>query len=89
MHSHLFCNEGAFRILVDVFLQKQDHFLNLMPMLGGSHTAKCLRHNSGKYIKGSASEESLRQARVFGVKIVDFVFADMHSVCTHSKDYLS
>ena len=85
----LFCNEGAFKVLADIILQKQDQFRNLIPMLGGFHTVKWLQDSVGKYIRGSALDESLRQTRVFGVKIVDSVLDGMHYVCTHSKDYLS
>ena len=85
----LFCNEGAFKVLADIILQKQDQFRNLIPMLGGFHTVKWLQDSIGKYIRGSALDESLRQTRVFGVKIVDSVLDGMYYVCTHSKDYLS
>ena len=42
-------------------------------MLGGFHTAECLQYSTGKYIRGSELEESLRQTSVFGVKIIDSV----------------
>ena len=76
----LFCDKGLFRIVLDIFLQKQDQFRNLIQMLGGFHTAKWLQHSTGKYIRGSGLEESLRQARVFGVKIVDSVLDGTHYV---------
>ena len=76
----LFCDEGVFRIVVDIFLQKQDQFRNLIPMLGGFHTAKMSAHSIGKYIRGSGLEESLRQTRVFGAKIVDSVLDGAHYV---------
>ena len=69
----LFCDEGVFRIVVDIFLQKQDQFRNLIPMLGGFYTAECLHDSIEKYIRGSGLEESLRQTHVFGVKIIDSV----------------
>ena len=76
----LFCDEGVFRIVVDIFLQNQDQFRNLIAILGGFHTAKCLQHIIGKYIRGSGLEESRRQTRVFGVKIVDSVLDGTHYV---------
>ena len=76
----LFCDKGVFRIVLDIFLQTQDQFRNLIQMLGGFHTAKWLQHSIGVYIKGSGLEESLRQARVFGVKIVDSVLDGTHYV---------
>ena len=75
-----FCDEGVFRIVVDIFLQKQDQFRNLILMLGGFHTAKCLQHSIRKYIRGSGVEESLRQTRVIGVKSLDSVLDGTHYV---------
>ena len=49
-------------------------------MLDGFHTAKCLQHIIGKYIRGSGLEEPFRQTRVFGVKIVDSVLDGTHYV---------
>ena len=57
-------------------------------MFDGFHTAKCLQHIIGKYIRGSGLEEPFRQKRVFGVKIVDSVLDGTHSV-QYSRDYLS
>ena len=65
-------------MLVDISLQKQDQSQNLMPVLGDSHTAECMQHSIGKYIRGSALEESLRQARVFELNIADSVLDGMH-----------
>ena len=49
-------------------------------MVGGFRTAKCLQHSIVKYIRGSGLEESLRQTRVFGVKIVDSILDGTHYV---------
>ena len=49
-------------------------------MLGGFHTAKCLQHSVGKYIRDFVLEESLHQTRIFGVKIVDSVLDGTHYV---------
>ena len=65
-------------MLVDISLQKQDQSQNLMPVLGDFHTAECMQHSIGKYIRGSALEESLRQARVFELNIADSVLDGMH-----------
>ena len=45
-------------------------------MLGGFHTAKCVKHCIGKCIQGSGIEESLRQTQVFGVNVVGAVLND-------------
>ena len=65
-------------MLVDTSLQKQDQSQNLMLMLGDFHTAECMQNSIQKYIRGSALEESLRQARVFELNIADSVLDGMH-----------
>ena len=47
-------------------------------MLGDFHTAECMQNSIQKYIRGSALEESLRQARVFELNIADSVLDGMH-----------
>ena len=44
---------------------------------------------SATYVRSFALEEPLRQTRLFGVKIVDFVLDGMNYVRTHSTDFLS
>ena len=65
-----FYHEGVFRIVAGMFLQKKDQVINLIPLLGGFYTEQCLQHSTGKYIRGSGFEESLRQTRIFGVKML-------------------
>ena len=57
----LFCDEGVFRIVLDIYLQKKDEYCNIILMLGGFHIAKFVEHCIGKYIQESCLEESLRQ----------------------------
>ena len=52
----------------------------MIPIFRGFHTEKCLQHSIGKYIRSSALEESIRQTRAFGVKIVDSVLDVTHYV---------
>ena len=85
----IFCDEGVFKILVDTFLQKQDQFRNLIPMFGRFHTAECLQHSIGKYIRGSGLEESLRQTHVFGFETVDSIFACTHYVQSRKELLIS
>ena len=74
----LFCDEGVFRIVVDIFLLNQ--FRNLIPVLDDFHTLKYLQHSIAKYIRGSGLEEPFRHTCIFGVKNVDFVLGDTHNV---------
>ena len=70
-----FCGSGQ-PIVLDIYLQKKKEFCNIIPMLGGFHTAKCVKHCIGKCIQGSGIEESLRQTQVFGVNVVGAVLND-------------
>ena len=45
----LFCDEGVFRIVLDINLQKKYEFCNI-PMLGDLYTAKYVEYCIGKYI---------------------------------------
>ena len=47
-----FCDEGVFRLVLNIFLKKQSEFKCLNPMLGGFHMAKCVLHCIGKYLNG-------------------------------------
>ena len=74
----LFCDEGVFRIVLDIYLQKKFEFCNIIPVLEGFHTAEYVEHCIGKYIQGSCIEESLRQTQLFGVNVVDAVLNGVH-----------
>ena len=66
----LFCDEGVFRIVVNIVLQKQYQFRSLIPILGGFHTAKYLQHSIGKYIRGSELEELFVKHAYLGLKLL-------------------
>ena len=51
----LFCDEGVFRIVVDIYLKHYEEFQNLLPMLGAFHMTKVAQHSAGKYISGTSS----------------------------------
>lgn len=46
----VFCDEGVYRIVLDIFLNKPTEFCNLLLMMGGFHMAKCALHCIGKLI---------------------------------------
>ena len=70
----VYCYEGVFRILIDNYLQRQNQFKVLIPMLGSFHTAKCLEHCIGKYIEDTGIDDCLSQTKVAGVKAMKSVF---------------
>ena len=62
------CDEGVFRRFLKMFLQKQDEFQYLLPMLGGSNMAKC------------ALGDSLLELQVFGIKDLISVISGTNDV---------
>ena len=55
----VFCDEGVFRLVLNIYLKRPEEFKNLLPMLGGFHTAKCVQRCIGTYIKGTGLEDAL------------------------------
>ena len=76
----LFCNEGVFRLVLNIYLKRPQQFKNLVPMLGGFHMAKCVQRSIGKYIKGTGLEDALVETGVFGVKVMESII--------EGKDYV-
>ena len=80
----LFCDEGVFRIVVDIFLQHPLQFQSLVPCLGGFHMAQhaqqCAQHCIEKYIRGSGLEDSLLETSIFGIKVVEQFLNGTHYV---------
>ena len=74
----VFCDEGVFRITVDIYFQCPDEFKNLIPMLGGFHMEKAFEHCIGKYMKGSGIEDALVETGVFRPNVVEAVVAGSH-----------
>ena len=64
----VYCNEGVFRILIKIYIQRQNQFKPLIPMLGGFHTKKCSEHCVEKYIEETGIDDCLSQTNVVGVK---------------------
>ena len=63
----VFCDEGVFRLVLNIFLKKQSEFKCLIPMLGGFHMAKCVLHCIGKYLNGYGSKDRLVETNSFGI----------------------
>ena len=41
----VFCDEGVYRLVVEIYLKCPEKFKSLVPCLGGFHMAKCLQHS--------------------------------------------
>ena len=74
------CDEGVFRILAEISLQRPTEFKTLVPMLGSFHLSKAAQHCIGKLIKGSGFEDALVETKVFGLKVVESVLGGTHYV---------
>ena len=71
----VFCDEGVFRLVLNIFLKKQSEFKCLIPMLGGFHMAKCVLHCIGKYLNGCELEDELVEINIFGIKVLESVIS--------------
>ena len=76
----LFCDEGVYRIIADIYLQRKEVFKNLVPMLGGFHMGKAVKHCIGKIMRGSGIEDALTESVVFGPSVVESVISGSHYV---------
>ena len=69
----VYCDEGVFRIVIDIYLQRRNQFQNVILMLGSFHTTKCLEQCIGKYIDKTGIDDCLSQTKVVGVKTLKSV----------------
>ena len=74
------CDEGVFRILAQIVLQRPIEFQNILPMLGCFHLTKAVEHCLGKLLKGSGIEDLLVSTNCFGIKIMEQVLVGTHYV---------
>ena len=80
-----FCNEGVFRLVLNIYLKHPQEFKNLV-MLGGFHTAKCVQKWIGQYIKGTGLEDALVETGLFGVKVMESILAATSYVQSLQRD---
>ena len=76
----VFCDEGVFRIVLDIFLRCPDEFNSLLPMLGEFHMAKCGEHCIGKFVRGCGLEDGLLEKVIFGEKLLEAVLCGTNYV---------
>ena len=70
-----FCDEGVFRLVLNIYLKCPKDFMDLVPMSCAFRTAKCVQRCIGKYIKGKGLEDPLVETDVFGVKVMESILA--------------
>ena len=76
----ILCDEGVYRIVVDIYLKCHNEFKMLVPCLRGFHMAKCVQHCIGKYIRGSGLDDALVETQVFGKKVIEQVLNGTHYI---------
>ena len=76
----VFCDEGVYRLVVEIHLKCPEKFKPLVPCLGGFHMAKCLQHCTGKYIKGTGLDDVLLETNIFGKKTIEQILNGTHYV---------
>ena len=74
----VFCDEEVYCIVTEIFLKQDEHFRNLVPMMGGFHLAKVTMHCVGKYLRGSGMEDAFVETETFGLKVVQSVMEGSH-----------
>ena len=66
----IFCDEGVYQIIVDIYLKCPNEFKVFVPCLRGFHMAKCVKHCTGDCIRGSGLDEAFVETQVFGKKVI-------------------
>lgn len=67
---HCFFDEGVYRIVIDIVIQRLLEFQNTLLLLGRFQVAKVVELCIGKFFKGSSTENALVEINQFGVKVV-------------------
>ena len=76
----VFCDEGIYCIITEIFLKQPEYFRNLVPMMGGFHMAKVVKHCVGKYLRGSEMEDAFVEIESFGLKVAQSLMEQSHYV---------
>ena len=74
----IFCDEGVYRIVVDIYLKCLNEFRMLVSCLGGFHMTKCVQHCIGKYIRGSGLDDALMETQEFLENVIEQVLNGTH-----------
>ena len=61
----VFCDEGVYCIVTEIFLKQPEHFRNLVPMMGGFHMTKAAMHCVRKYLRGRGMEDAFVETETF------------------------
>ena len=75
----LFCDDGFYQIIVDIYLKCPEKFKQLIPCMGSFHMAKCVQHCIGKYMSRSVIEDAFLK-QLLDKKIVQHFLNGTHYV---------
>ena len=72
------CDEGVFRLVIQIYLERPSFFDNIFPMLGHFHMAKAALRCAGQYLRGSGLEDAFIECRIYGPKTLESVLTGKH-----------
>ena len=64
----LFCDEGVFRIIAEITLQRPEEFKNIVPMMGSFHFAKAGEHRLGELLKVTGFQDALEELSIWSIR---------------------
>ena len=76
----LVCDEGVFKVVVDIILAEPDEFADIFPVLGGFLTQKILLRCCGTYISGCGLNDALIETDIYEEKTVPQALSGKHYV---------
>ena len=69
----VYSDKGLFRILIVIFLLRQNQFKALIPFLGSLHIDKYFEHCIGENIEETEIDDCLSQGKVIRIKVMKSV----------------
>ena len=72
------CDEGVFRLVIQIYLERPSFFDNIFPMLGHFHMAKAALRCAGQFLRGSGLEDAFIECRIYGPKTLESVLTGKH-----------
>ena len=72
------CDEGVYRLVIQIYLERPSFFDNIFPMLGHFHMAKAALRCAGQFLRGSGLEDAFIECRIYGPKTLESVLTGKH-----------
>ena len=74
----LWSDEGAFNIVVDIFLHEPETFKTLFPCMGPFHWSRVLLRCAGKLLKGTGFDDAMVECDVFRPVVIESALNGTH-----------